>query len=126
LLYQDKDNFMRLERACRTQGAMQIRELLVEVVRHGKEFVYYYIPLPGDPRAPMVLFVLRRGDRIKCFFSIDDGKSLGVFHDFTLDYPAKLKIGLCASNLSKKPLTAKFESFVLIDDKSTLEEAFGD
>ncbi len=109
LLYQDKDNFMRLERACRTDGAMQIRELLVEVVRHGKEFVYYYIPLPGDPKAPMILFVVRTGDRIKCLFSFDDGRSLGVFHDFTLDYPAKLKIGLCASNLSKKPLTAKFE-----------------
>jgi len=62
----------------------------------------------------------------RCLFSIDDGRSLGVFHDFTLDYPAKLKIGLCASNLSKKRLTANFESFVLIDDKSTLEEAFGD
>jgi len=48
-----------------------------------------------------------------------------VSRDFTLDYPTKLKIGLCASNLSKKPLTAKFESFVLIDDKPTLEEEFG-
>ena len=126
LLYHDKDNFMRLERACRTDGAMQIRELLVEVVRHGKEFAYYYIPLPGDPRAPMILFVVRTGDRIKCLFSFDDGRSLGVFRDFTLDYPTKLKIGLCASNLSKKPLTAKFESFVLVDDKSTLAETFAD
>jgi S1-C subfamily serine protease len=126
LLYQDKDNFMRLERACRTQGAIQIRELLVEAVRHGKEFVYYYIPLPGDPKAPMTLFLVRTGDRIKCLFSFDDGRSLGIFHDFTLDYPAKVKIGLCASNLSKKPFTAKFESFVLIDDKTTLEEEFGD
>jgi len=126
LLYHDKDNFMRLERACRTQGAMQVRELLVEVVRHGTEFAYYYIPLPGDPRAPMILLVLRTGERIKCLFSCDDGRSMGVFHDFTLDYPAKLKIGLCASNLSKKPLTARFESFVLIDDKSTLDEEFGD
>jgi S1-C subfamily serine protease len=126
LLYHDKDNFMRLERACRTDGPMQIRELLVEVVRRGKEFAYYYIPLPGDPGAPMLLFVVRTGDRIKCLFSFDDGRSLGVFHDFTLDYPTKLKIGLCASNLSKKALTAKFESFVLIDDKLTLADAFAD
>jgi S1-C subfamily serine protease len=126
LLYQDKDNFMRLERACRTQGAMQIRELLVEVVRHGKEFVYYYIPLPGDPKAPMILYIVRQGDRIKCLFSFDDGRSLGIFHDFTLDYPAKVKIGLCASNLSKKSFTARYESFVLVDDKTTLTEEFGD
>ena len=126
LLYHDKDNFLRLERACRTEGVVQTRELLVEVVRNGKEFAYYYIPLPGDPRAPMILFLVRAGDRIKCLFSFDDGRSLGVFHDFTLDYPAKLKIGLCASNLSKRPLTAKFESFVLVDDKTTLAEEFGD
>ncbi len=74
----------------------------------------------------MILFVVRTGDRIKCLFSFDDGRSLGVFHDFTLDYPTKLKIGLCASNLSKKPLTARFESFVLIDDKSILAESFAD
>ncbi|MFI5461030.1 MAG: hypothetical protein ACHRXM_36950 [Isosphaerales bacterium] len=61
----------------------------------------------------------------QCLFRIDDGRSLGVFHDFTLDYPTRLKIGLCASNLSKKPLTAEFESFVLIDDKLTLNEGFG-
>ena len=30
------------------------------------------------------------------------------------------------SNLSKNPLTAKFESFVLVDDKSTLAESFAD
>jgi hypothetical protein len=43
-----------------------------------------------------------------------------------LDYPSKLKVGLCASNLSTKSLTAKFESFVLIDDKSTLNQEFGE
>ena len=126
LVYHDKDNFMRLERASRTEGAVLVHELLVEVVRNGREFAYYYIPCPGDSRAPMILSVVRSGDHIKCLFSCDDGKSLEVFHDFTLDYPAKLNIGLCASNLSKKPLTAKFGSFVLIDEKSTLAETFVD
>jgi S1-C subfamily serine protease len=126
LVYHDKDNFMRLERACRTEAAVQIHELLVEVVRNGREVAYYYIPTPGDSGAPMILSVVRSGDRMKCLFSCDDGKSLEVFQVFTLDYPAKLNIGLCASNLSKKPLTAKFESFVLIDEKSTLEETFVD
>ena len=124
LVYHDKDNFVRLERACRTDGAVQIREPLVEVVRNGKELAYFYIPLPSDPTATAVLSVVRTGNRIKCLFSFNDGKSLETLHDVTLDYPAQVKIGLCASNLSKKPLTAKFESFVLIDDKPTLEEAF--
>ncbi len=125
LIYQDKENFLRLERACRAKGVLQYRELLVEVVRHGQEIAYAYIPLPGDPKAPMILFVVRNGDKFTCLFSFDDGRSLGVFHDFTLDYPSKVKVGLCASNLSKRTFTAKFESFVLVDDKSTVQEEFG-
>jgi hypothetical protein len=125
LLYQDKDNFLRLERACMAQGASQVRELLVEVVRGGREFDYHYIALPGDPRAPLDLFVMRQNGRIKCMFS-HDSRSLLAFRDFSLDYPDKIKIGLTASNLSKKPFTAKFSDFVLLDDKLKLEKEFGD
>jgi S1-C subfamily serine protease len=125
LLYQDKDNFLRLERACMAQGASQVRELLVEVVRGGREFDYHYIALPGDPTAPLDLFVMRRNGRIKCMFS-HDSRSLLAFRDFSLDYPDKIKIGLTASNLSKKPFTAKFSDFVLLDDKLKLEKEFGD
>ena len=125
LIYQDKHTFLRLERACRAQGVIQYRELLVEVVRHGEEKAYAYIPLPGEPKAPMILFVVRHGDKFTCLFSFDEGQSLGIFQAFTLDYPSKVKVGLCASNLSKKPFTAKFESFVLVDDKTTVQEEFG-
>jgi S1-C subfamily serine protease/regulation of enolase protein 1 (concanavalin A-like superfamily) len=125
LLYQDKDNFVRLERACMAEGASLVRELLVEVVRGGTEFDYYYIALPGDPSAPLDLFLLRRKGRITCLFSYD-GRSLLAFRDFSLDYPDKIKIGLTASNLSMKSFTAKFSDFVLLDDKLKLEKEFGD
>ena len=125
LLYQDKDNFVRLERACMAQGASLVRELLVEVVRGGTEFDYYYIALPGDPLGALDLFLIRRKGRVTCMFS-HDGRSLLAFRDFSLDYPAKIKIGLTASNLSRKPFTAKFSDFVLLDDKLKLAEEFGD
>jgi S1-C subfamily serine protease/regulation of enolase protein 1 (concanavalin A-like superfamily) len=125
LLYQDKDNFVRLERACMAEGASLVRELLVEVVRGGTEFDYYYIALPGDPSAPLDLFLLRRKGRITCLFSYD-GRSLLAFRDFSLDYPDKIKIGLTASNLSRKAFTARFSDFVLLDDKLKLEKEFGD
>jgi S1-C subfamily serine protease/regulation of enolase protein 1 (concanavalin A-like superfamily) len=125
LLYQDKDNFVRLERACMAEGASLVRELLVEVVRGGTEFDYYYIALPGDPSAPLDLFLIRRKGRVTCLFS-HDGRSLLAFRDFSLDYPAKIKIGLTASNLSRKPFTAKFSDFVLLDDKLKLEKEFGE
>jgi hypothetical protein len=41
-------------------------------------------------------------------------------------YPDKIKIGLTASNLSKKPFTAKFSDCVLLDDKLKLEREFGE
>jgi regulation of enolase protein 1 (concanavalin A-like superfamily) len=102
-----------------------VRELLVEVVRGGREFDYYYIALPGDPSAPLDLFLLRRKGRVTCLFS-HDGRSLVAFRDFALDYPDRIKIGLTASNLSRKPFTAKFSDFVLLDDKLKLEQEFGD
>ncbi len=125
LLYQDKDNFVRLERACMARGASLVRELLVEVVRGGTEIDYYYIALPGDPSAPLDLFLIRRKGRVTCLFSYD-GRSLLAFRDFSLDYPAKIKIGLTASNLSRKPFTARFSDFVLLDDKLKLEQEFGE
>jgi S1-C subfamily serine protease/regulation of enolase protein 1 (concanavalin A-like superfamily) len=125
LLYQDKENFVRLERACTAVGASLIRELLVEVVRGGQEIDYYYIALPGDPSAPLDLFLIRRKGRVQCLFS-HDGRSLLGFREFSLDYPAKVKIGLTASNLSRKPFTARFSDFFLLNDKLKLAEEFGD
>jgi hypothetical protein len=46
--------------------------------------------------------------------------------EFALDYPAKIKIGLTASNLSRKPFTARFADFVLVDDKLKVEELIGE
>src|SRR5208282_457489 len=95
LLYQDKDNFVRLERACTAVGASMVRELLVEVVRGGREIDYHYVALPGDARAPLDLFLVRRNGRVTCMFS-HNGRSLVAFREFALDYPAKIKIGLTA------------------------------
>ena len=125
LLYRDKDNFVRLERACRAVGASLVRELMVEVVRGGQQIDCYDIPLPGDPSAPLDLFLIRRKGRVQCLFS-HDGRSLLGFREFSLDYPAKVKIGLTASNLSRKPFTARFSDFFLLDDELKLAEEFGD
>jgi regulation of enolase protein 1 (concanavalin A-like superfamily) len=125
LLYQDKENFVRLERACRAVRPSMFRELLVEVVRGGRESDYYYVALPGDPSKPLDLFLIRRKGRIQCLFS-HDGRTLLGFREFSLDYPAKVKIGLTASNLSKKPFTARFSDFFLLGEKRQLAEEFGE
>ena len=75
--------------------------------------------------APLDLFLVRHKGRVVCMFSYDE-RSLIAFREFALDYPAKMKIGLTASNLSKKPFTARFADFVLVDDKTKVEELFGE
>jgi hypothetical protein len=107
------------------RGGSMMRELLVEVVRGGREIDYYYIALPGDARAPLDLFLARRNARVTCMFS-HNSQSLLAFREFALDYPAKVKIGLTASNLSRKPFAARFADFVLLDDKLKVEELFGE
>jgi regulation of enolase protein 1 (concanavalin A-like superfamily) len=125
LLYQDKENFVRLERACTAVGASLVRELLVEVVRGGQEIDYSYIALPGDPSAPLDLFLIRRKGRVQCLFG-HGGRSLLGFREFSLDYPARVKVGLMASNLSRNPVTVRFSDFFLLDDKLKLAEELGD
>ncbi len=49
IVYQDKSNFFRLERACQSEGRVLVRELLVEVIRSGQVTDHYYIALPGNP-----------------------------------------------------------------------------
>ena len=58
-------------------------------------------------------------------FSYDE-RTLVAFREFALDYPPKMKIGLTASNVSKKPFSASFADFVLVDDKTKVEELFGE
>jgi S1-C subfamily serine protease/regulation of enolase protein 1 (concanavalin A-like superfamily) len=126
IVYQDNKNFLRLERACRTEGTATLqRELLVEAVHSGRVVDHYYINLPGDANAPMDLIMIRKDDRMKLMFSFDQKTLLG-FRDLTLDFPSKVQVGLTATNLSKKPFTARFEDFLLLNNKEELEEEFGE
>jgi hypothetical protein len=55
----------------------------------------------GQPAMELTgLFPIRRKGRVQCLFSHDNRSQLG-FREFALDYPAEVKIGLIASNLSK-------------------------
>ena len=125
LLYQDKNNFVRLERACQAEGAGLVCELLVEVVRGGREIEFHYIPLKGDPASPLDLLLIRRNGRVRCLFSADH-KNITSFREFAIEYPDKVKIGLTASNLSKKPFSARFEDFLILTDQEKLDQDFGE
>jgi S1-C subfamily serine protease len=127
IVYQDKDNFFRLERAASViiDGLHPVHRLLMEAVKDGKEAKGGYIYL-DIPERDTMLIVTRRKGRVRCLFSPDGGNSLAVFREFELDLPPKVKVGLSAANISAKPFTATFENFAIINDATKIDSEFGE
>jgi hypothetical protein len=124
LLYQDQDSFVRLERtAAVAVGSIQpTHRLLFEVVKNGKRVESQKYPLPPD--GPACLFVIRRNGRVTCASSPDLSTAPVPINGIELHLPAKIKIGLSASNISATPFTASFESFAVLDDPAIIEARF--
>lgn len=124
LLYQDRNNFVRLERTAGTslQDAQPIHKALLEIVESGSLRHHIYFDLP---ESDIRLILIRRKGKIRCQFgSKSDNKSY-VSREYALDLNPKVKIGLTAANISAKPFDASFENFVLLNDATTVEEEFG-
>jgi hypothetical protein len=126
LLYQDKNNFMRLERAgsIMVERMTPVHRLVVEVIRDGKPAITpIYLDIPeGDTK----LIMVRRKGRIRCMFGPAGSGSIYRFREFALDFPSKVKIGLTASNISAQPLTATFQGFALINDATMIDAGLED
>jgi len=127
IVYQDKDNFFRLERAASViiDGLQPVNRLLIEAVKEGKEASGGYIYMDVPDRNILLILICRKG-RVRCLFSPDGGNTLAVFREFELDLPHKVKVGLTAANISAKPFTANFENFTLLNDATKIDSEFGD
>jgi len=126
ILYQDKDNFLRLERAGSiiTGSLTPVHRLIIEAVKEGKQAMN---PIYLDvPEKDTLLILVKRKGRVQCFFSPDGGQTVVGFHEFALDLPTKMKIGLTAANVSAKPFNPTFEKFAVLNDVTLLDEEFGD
>jgi hypothetical protein len=121
VLYQDKNNFVRLERceAIFTERLTPVHRLLVEVVRDGKWAISpIYLDIPeGDTK----LIMVRRKGRIRCMFSPTGSNAMYTFREFALNFPSKVKVGLTASNISAQPFSANFDGFALISDATQID-----
>jgi S1-C subfamily serine protease len=126
LLYQDKDNFVRLERSAGVaiDSLQPIHKVLFEVVKDGK-----LVPnqnYPAVPDGPVYLLLVRRKGRVMCGASPNLGAPPQPFKLIELDLPRKVKVGLSASNISAKPFSAHFENFALISDETKLDAMFAE
>jgi regulation of enolase protein 1 (concanavalin A-like superfamily) len=126
ILYQDKNNFLRLERAGSViiDQRAPVHRLVIEAVKDGVQAMH---PIYMDmPEKDTLLIVIRRKGRVRCLFSADEGKHVMAFHEFELDLPKKVKIGLTAANISAKPLSMTFENFSIINDTTMIDSQFGE
>jgi hypothetical protein len=126
IVYQDKNNFLRLERAGSiiTSQLKPLHRLIIEAVKDGRQAMkpIYYDVLEGDS----MLILIRRKGRFKCMFGPNGGLSGIAFSELALSLPPKLKVGLSASNISAQPFTATFENFALLSDVTKLDAVFGE
>ena len=85
MLWQDKDNYIRLERTCGTAGGPTlVNRLLVEVYKDGRESGRpYYIDVP---EGPMSVMMLRKDGHIRCLFS-NDGRSWTILQEIAAEFP---------------------------------------
>jgi regulation of enolase protein 1 (concanavalin A-like superfamily) len=121
ILWQDPKNYVRLERSARTarNRVALSSEALLEIVMGGRSMGYTYPPVPEGP-----LFV--RVQRLKgelSFMYGTDGKQWITHPRLAVVFPAKVQVGLMASNMSKQPLLAQFEDLKLIIGREISNEA---
>jgi hypothetical protein len=118
-LYQDKENFVRLERtAFVTTGTLEPSHTVVfQAVKNGKQIERRTFALRDRP---VYLILMRHDGRV-----VDGGTDteFGALH-IDLAGPSKWRIGLSASNTSARPLIARFEDFALLDDVAIIDAKF--
>jgi hypothetical protein len=126
VLYQDPNNFVRFER---THGVdpsnrQAIHKLLIEGVRSGKQALRpsYISCLDKET----VLALVRKKGKLRFLFSSGDDWLPVKADELDLELPAKIRVGLVASNISARPFTARFEDFALLRDPATIEAVLGD
>jgi S1-C subfamily serine protease len=126
ILYQDRDNFFRLERAGSliSGNLTPVHRLIIEAVKEGKQAMNpIYIDVP---ERDTLLILMRRKGRVRCLFSPNGGETMVAFQEFSLDLPSKVKVGLTAGNISAKPFNPTFEKFAILNDTTMIDEEFGE
>ncbi len=127
VLYQNKDNFVRLERTAgiAVDSLQSIHKVLIEIVKDGKHLDTTNIYWPVKEGNVQLIMIRRKG---KARFQFRESDALVSFAspEFELDLPKKVKLGLTASNISAKPFTANFDDFAVVNDATLIDEEFAE
>jgi S1-C subfamily serine protease len=121
LLWQDKDNYLRLERSCGTAGgATLVHRLILEICQNGRvnRGNYAYVDVQ---EGSLHVMLMRTKGHMRCLWS-SNGRKWVAFKELAVVFPQKIQLGLSAFNTSKLPFTAEFEEFALIEDPAKFAE----
>jgi regulation of enolase protein 1 (concanavalin A-like superfamily) len=112
LLWQDENNYLRLERTSMYSPAdgKRFHQVMLELCRDGKT-------QPGvfrDARDfDIILKFDRRGSEVRCSYSSNDGRDWLEVKRQPVNFPPDMKVGISASNASPRPFAARFEGWEL-------------
>jgi S1-C subfamily serine protease len=112
LLWQDRNNYVRLERVVQTTKRTKVvltSEVMVEICKNGKSAGRFVMNVP---EGPVFLLLGREKGGVKCLFSMD-GRRWVALKTLAVAFPDKVEIGLEAGNASREALVARFENFNL-------------
>jgi S1-C subfamily serine protease/regulation of enolase protein 1 (concanavalin A-like superfamily) len=120
LLWQDTKNYIRVERSVSNKRGQVVlsTKALVEIIKGGKSLASFYVDIPDGP---LYLRLQRINGALSFLFGLD-GRNWITSRKLAVTFPAKLRVGLVACNLSKQPLSAQFEEFVLITEKKDMTD----
>jgi regulation of enolase protein 1 (concanavalin A-like superfamily) len=120
LLWQDSKNYILVERSVSTKRGQIVlnTSALVEIVKGGKSMAAFPINIPEGP----LYLRLQRIDGVLAFLFGPDGRRWFSSRKLAVTFPAKVHVGLFAANMSRQPLSAQFEGFVLVTEKKELTD----
>jgi S1-C subfamily serine protease/regulation of enolase protein 1 (concanavalin A-like superfamily) len=119
LLFLDSKNYVRVERSVAADRGKPVlkAQALIEMIKGGRELASYY---PSIPDSPLYIRIQRIRGAVTVLFG-PDGRLWITHQKLAIASPPKVKIGVIASNISKVPLTAQFEDFVLITEEKEID-----
>jgi regulation of enolase protein 1 (concanavalin A-like superfamily) len=109
LIWQDEQNFVRLERGCMIQQAKPVFFCYYQAFKEGKNVVRLS---KTTKDASLYLRLERRGGNINASMSYD-GRTWQAFKGQAIKLPEQVQVGVSAVNNTSKPLTAVFEDFTI-------------
>lgn len=111
VLFEDRRNYLRIERSgSGGPGRPDIAsEVVIEVCDNGRIAGPY---VQSFPEGPLFLRIERFQYATRCMFG-PDGNVWAATRQLAVAFPAKVKVGLIASNASKESLSARFEHLSL-------------